>query len=262
MTSWIFLAALALASPSAPAQGNAPKVERVAPPAAVDEYDALGKEYAGATAEHSKKVQELTKAGGDLKSLRHPALDFFPRFETLAAKGEGRALLWMADRMAAAHPERTKEQNKEAAWILFARVANEHADAPWIATFTGKLTTLYVDFGAERVDPLVDAFAAKSKRGEAVAEALYRAREEAKRANKAERVKALDERIVKDYPDTKFGKRARGVEEPAAAGPVDKAQLAIGKLAPDFTTKDADGVEFKLSDYKGKVVVLDFWGFW
>ena len=38
--------------------------------------------------------------------------------------------------------------------------------------------------------------------------------------------------------------------------------LAIGKTAPDIVGKDADGVEFKLSDYRGKVVVLDFWGYW
>ncbi|MFO1009146.1 MAG: redoxin domain-containing protein [Planctomycetota bacterium] len=262
MTSWIHLIALALLAPSAPPQGNAPKVERIDAPTQADPFDALGKEYSAANAEYSKKVQELTKSGGDPKSLRHPALDFFPRYEALASKGEGRALLWMAERMSAAHPERTKEQNKEAAWPLYARVATEHADAPWITSFTGKLTTLYVDFGAERVDPLVDAFVAKSRRAEALAEALYRAREEAKRGNKADRAKALEERLVKDFPDTKFGKRARGVEEPGAGGAVAAGSLAIGKVAPDFTTKDADGVEFKLSDYRGKVVVLDFWGFW
>jgi peroxiredoxin len=31
---------------------------------------------------------------------------------------------------------------------------------------------------------------------------------------------------------------------------------------PDIVAKDTDGVDFKLSDYRGKVVLLDFWGFW
>jgi cytochrome c biogenesis protein CcmG/thiol:disulfide interchange protein DsbE len=34
------------------------------------------------------------------------------------------------------------------------------------------------------------------------------------------------------------------------------------KIAPDFTLKDPDGKIVHLSDYKGKVVVLDFWATW
>lgn len=34
------------------------------------------------------------------------------------------------------------------------------------------------------------------------------------------------------------------------------------KPAPEFTLKDADGKMVKLSDYKGKVVLLNFWATW
>jgi len=38
--------------------------------------------------------------------------------------------------------------------------------------------------------------------------------------------------------------------------------LSVGCKAPDIVGTDHEGKEFKLSDYKGKVVLLDFWGIW
>lgn len=38
--------------------------------------------------------------------------------------------------------------------------------------------------------------------------------------------------------------------------------LGIGKVAPEIVGEDIDGKAMKLSDYRGKVVVLDFWGDW
>ena len=35
--------------------------------------------------------------------------------------------------------------------------------------------------------------------------------------------------------------------------------LSIGKVAPDIKGEDQDGKQLKLSDYRGKVVLLDFW---
>jgi hypothetical protein len=38
--------------------------------------------------------------------------------------------------------------------------------------------------------------------------------------------------------------------------------LGIGKVAPEVEGEDIDGKPMKLSDFHGKVVVLDFWGDW
>jgi cytochrome oxidase Cu insertion factor (SCO1/SenC/PrrC family) len=36
----------------------------------------------------------------------------------------------------------------------------------------------------------------------------------------------------------------------------------LGRPAPEIVGEDVDGIPFRLSDYRGKVVVLDFWGHW
>ena len=38
--------------------------------------------------------------------------------------------------------------------------------------------------------------------------------------------------------------------------------LSVGSVALEISGPDVDGVDFKLSDYRGKVVFLDFWGDW
>ncbi len=40
------------------------------------------------------------------------------------------------------------------------------------------------------------------------------------------------------------------------------ARIGVGKPAPEIEGVDLDGVAFKLSDYRGKVVMIDFWGDW
>lgn len=51
------------------------------------------------------------------------------------------------------------------------------------------------------------------------------------------------------------GENARGLR-------FELENLAVGQPCPDFSAVDAEGVAFKLSDYRGKVVLIDFWGFW
>jgi len=39
-------------------------------------------------------------------------------------------------------------------------------------------------------------------------------------------------------------------------------QFGLGMVAPDISGIDLDGVAFSLSDYKGKILFVDFWGDW
>ena len=66
--------------------------------------------------------------------------------------------------------------------------------------------------------------------------------------------------VVDEYKDVSFYRGTLGAK---ATGELFEVQnLQIGMLAPDIEGEDLDGVPFKLSEYNGKVVVLDFWGNW
>lgn len=47
-----------------------------------------------------------------------------------------------------------------------------------------------------------------------------------------------------------------------AARPEGEVVPRIGGLAPDFTLTDLDGKPVRLSDYRGRVVFLNFWATW
>ena len=51
------------------------------------------------------------------------------------------------------------------------------------------------------------------------------------------------------------------VGEQARTGLFKIRHLAVGKQAPDIESEDQDGKRFKLSDYRGKVVLLYFWSY-
>lgn len=79
-----------------------------------------------------------------------------------------------------------------------------------------------------------------------------------------EEVEALFQRLQSDkFRDLKpYEGRDKTYGDIAESSLFELKNLQIGKIAPDIEGSDLDGVDFKLSDYRGKVVVLDFWGDW
>ena len=59
------------------------------------------------------------------------------------------------------------------------------------------------------------------------------------------------------YVGARISRKANvGLEAPAAP------EVAVGAVAPEFELKTLDGKTAKLSDYKGKAVLLNFWATW
>lgn len=52
--------------------------------------------------------------------------------------------------------------------------------------------------------------------------------------------------------------------QPVETDDEDKVEydIAVGKEAPNFTLKNLDGEEVSLEDYRGKIVLLNFWATW
>ena len=76
-------------------------------------------------------------------------------------------------------------------------------------------------------------------------------------------IEALYQSLIADYSKLKPHEGSkRTYQSMAERALYEMHNLAVGMVAPEIQGDDLDGVNFKLSDYRGKVVVLDFWGDW
>jgi peroxiredoxin len=71
--------------------------------------------------------------------------------------------------------------------------------------------------------------------------------------------------IKADFPDTQLGKNADeildGIKKQEESKKVQRA-LVKGSAFPDFDEKDVAGKPLSIANYKGKVVLIDFWATW
>ena len=106
----------------------------------------------------------------------------------------------------------------------------------------------------------------KSEKTDAVANVLnmkamlyYQVFDDTKKATK------LVEQLKKDFPETKLGQNAdKTLEMFAKQEEAKKIQKSLveGTKFPDFDEKDVAGKSFSIANYKGKVVLVDFWATW
>ena len=68
------------------------------------------------------------------------------------------------------------------------------------------------------------------------------------------------EQLLKSFPEEKI--QDTTIEEIASQRLFYLRNLAVGKVAPEIRGEDIGGKELKLSDHRGKIVMLTFWGHW
>jgi hypothetical protein len=195
---------------------------------------------------------------GDADKLLRAVLEKNPNHEA-----QGMACYVLAVRLQRrATANATQEPRKEAKQ-LFDRVSADFLDVDAIRAM------ILVPNASVPVAVIRQTLAKTTDR-QAKGQGLYRLatrlKTEAERADDADRdkmnreVEELLEQVSKDYADLQDRGRPLG---DLAKGDLEELRLlGIGKPAPEIDGEDVDGKKLKLSDYRGKVVLLDFWGDW
>ena len=245
---FVWLAAAAPAAPPLHAPAPVVRVEET--------WAALSAEYAAAYDAWKERLS-TTEDRTERRKLRkaHPASVFAERYVALADAGEGRALLWQLEHLRhIGVPVREREAGRQR---LYERLFTEHTTMGW---FGDALTQAWGDRKrlGDALPGWLETTVQASEYPEVQAQARYYLAYEDARAEDEEARKrgftALDA-LVADLPDTEWADRA-------AADLFQLRDRAVGAVALDFEGKTVDGETFRLSDFQGKVVLLDFWGFW
>jgi hypothetical protein len=79
-------------------------------------------------------------------------------------------------------------------------------------------------------------------------------------AKLAQQLEQVYQRMADSFSDVEIGDEKMG--EIASRSLFRIRHLSVGRVAPEIESEDISGKQFKLSDYRGKVVMLSFWGHW
>lgn len=228
------------------------------------ELDRLLAAWRAAAAEHEERTRAALARGEAAPPPVEP--DFADAFERLAAEGSARAVLWRLQNFRAARRIDARElvvEERTALVALYRELIERHlATAEGRFPLEGRLDELLDLLRTDREldDDTAELFARDIVRtsrdplvrGRALVALARRADPWASSDPTAqERARTLLDEVVARFPDTAAAEDAR-----RARWRLD--HVAVGRAAPDFTTADAAGNEIRLSDYRGKIVVVRF----
>ena len=236
-----------LGSVAAFAQQDSPEASRADRIAAVKaEYDeamqAFMKEYRSVSTDAERQkiyAESYPKAPAFAKRIMTIAA------EDPADKGVVDGLAWVA--------QNAQGREKKMA-VKF--LVGEHADHESLGQICMSMIYAQDRDAASLVQKIHDASPHRSVKGQA----CFALAAMAHRMDQREKALEHYKTVVAQYADVS-GMRG-SIGDAAKSAIFELENLAIGMTAPEINGEDIDGVGFKLSDYRGKVVFLDFWGDW
>jgi hypothetical protein len=234
-----------------------------APPDAAAQSEAM-KQFAALKADYERAFKDFVAAYQAAKTdedrqkaaaLRPKPEDWSAKFKAIAEKNPAdpaaaECLAWVVQN------DRTPATQQDAFDALLAK----HLASPAIAQVCQSL--MYSQ--APGAEAFLRAVMEKSKDHAAQGHACYslacfltRAQDETRKKES----ESLFERVAAKFGDLKwYGERSLG--DKAKGDLFEMRNLIVGKAAPEIVGEDENGKPIKLSDFRGKVVMLDFWGFW
>ncbi|MBL8863016.1 MAG: TlpA family protein disulfide reductase [Planctomycetes bacterium] len=223
------------------------------------EFEAATVELRAAVVRYAAELQRLQEARVPREQWPpHPNAQHYARFEALAREDQPDALRWCLGAIGqlATTPAEAAERKAD----VYARLVVVHPDQPWMPEVARWLQSDASPggLGFERANLLLatlsDATTVKANRAAALAARAAILAPRLDPDSRAEHARVVRE-LAEKHSDTPAGASAKGALFQAE-------HLAPGRTPPDVEAVDTEGRRFRLSDYRGKVLVLDFWGFW
>lgn len=237
------------AQQAAPAPAQAPDFVREFE-ALRAEFDAAQEEFFRSFTEGMPEEQVMTLFNDRGKNPRYV---YLPRFEDLARRAAGTDAAAESWLMVLELDDGADAAQKQKTVDLLLR---DHLPSPALSRLAEHFRYDWWGYGLEPAERALRALAGGSPLAEVQAASNFTLgailMEQPGRAAEA---RSLLAKVAEKWPATSYGQQTESYL-------YELDHLQVGMVAPDFEITDQDGVAFKLSDYRGKVVVLDFWGFW
>lgn len=220
------------------------------PPDGMAEFKALQTEHRAATQKFYKDFQEARKKNPNLRYdfSKHPDRAYIAKYNELAkefAGTEGAANCLVE----VARLGRTTPMAKAA----IATLLEHHIGS---ASLKSLAWTLRLIGDTKSLDVLLE----KSPHADVQGFALFSLAQITKRDNEKKAL-AMFLQVKEKYGDVSYFGRAT-LGQKAEGEIYEVTYLVVGKKAPDIVGEDLDGKPMRLSDFRGKIVFLDFWGDW